>query len=67
MSPTRGTCADFKLGLWLSANSVGNMTQPSCYKRTESNLLEDKNVLLGNFWIKNHNNTRLSVFGSLKD
>ena len=31
--------AEFQLGVWIFANSVEDLTQPSHYKRVESNML----------------------------
>ena len=40
--PYRRHCAEFQLGLWISANSVGNINAAIRYKRAESNLLADE-------------------------
>ena len=43
MSPSRGPCEDFQLGLKVSANSVVILTQPSSFKMATINLLADQN------------------------
>ena len=40
-----GINAEFQLGVWIFANSVEDLTQPSHYKRVESNLLAGSSCL----------------------
>ena len=42
MSSPRGPCADFQLGLLISANSVAKINIAKLHKKAESNLLADK-------------------------